>query len=137
MATAGQHGYGSTFGLGSASTSFTTVTELLTAKHSGYKVSVAKFDGPGNSTAFIEKKPGMIDPGQITVTISYDKTQYNTLQTAAAARTIKWCKLTAPDGGNLIFQGFFTGLDFAVPEDDKVTDDLTLEITGAITYATS
>ena len=86
--------------------------------------------------------PGLIDPGEITFDVNYDGTAAGTandlhnLQTATA---MTW-KITFNDStvetskSSFSNTGFMTNLGFQIPFDDKVTQSVTVKMTGTPTY---
>lgn len=129
------HSYGSTLGYGSASTSFTNLTDVVDIDIDGFKVASTKTTHLLSPNAFHEYTPGLGDAGMLTLTINYDKTTYNTLY--GFVRTLKWWKVTAADSGNFICQGHIEELPVKIPDDDRMTDNIKIKLTGKPTFATS
>lgn len=133
-ASIASHSYGTTLGYGSSSTSFTSLAEAIDM---GLDPSVGstKVTNLSSPNAAHEYLPGLFEGGEAPFTINYDKTTYAALY--AFARVTKWWKITLPDGGNAIFQGHITKFPVKVPDDDRVTDDMSIKVTGKPTFATS
>jgi predicted secreted protein len=129
----------------SANTAFTTVTTI------GNIISIG---GPEQSRDAIDKStmdstnkwrefiPGLLDAGEVTVEINYDGTaagtadKLNTMFTNSA----QYFRVTVNDlttaSSKSYYQsaGFLTGLGHAIPHDDKVTQSVTIKLTGQPTY---
>ena len=79
---------------------------------------------------------GMLDAGEITFDLNYDGAAVGTandLNTAftAVASTIL---VTLPDTSSFSASGFITALGTAIPFDDKVSQSVTVKLTGAMTF---
>jgi len=85
---------------------------------------------------------GMKDGGEISLEINYDGTALGTANLLAAqmTETAQSVALVFPDGTNstassdFSFSGFLTALGHAIPLDDKVTQSVTIKVTGTPTY---
>lgn len=134
-ASSGVHSYGATLAYGDATNSFTTLSETVDINFDGLTVNKTKFTHLNSDNATHEYKPGLGDPGSIACTMNYTKTAYNTL--VGFYRTVKYWKITAPDGGNMIVQGFIDKLPINVPEDDRLTTAFSIALVAKPTFATS
>jgi predicted secreted protein len=109
---------------------------------------VVKIGGPSGSASIIdvthltstarEKVLGLADEGQITLDLNYipNDTQQANLRTDRANKSLRNFQIVIPTPAQTIsFAAYVTGfsLDFAV--DAKVACSITLEITGAVTFA--
>lgn len=79
-----------------------------------------------------EYEPGMGDPGEITLTFRFEKTQFAAL--LAIRRSTKWFKIVDADASTLVGQGFWTKRSKKIPDDDQVVCDVTIKKTGAWTF---
>jgi hypothetical protein len=134
-ASSGVHSYGATLGYGDATNSFTTLSETVDINFDGLTVNKTKFTHLNSDNATHEYKPGLGDPGSIACTMNYDKTTFNTL--VGFYRTVKYWRITAPDGGKLTVQGFIDKLPVNVPEDDRITTAFSIALVAKPTFATS
>ena len=84
---------------------------------------------------------GMLDAGEITMEVNYDGASggdANTLQARLVADIEQWT-ITFNDVGaeaasKYVVDGFVTALGTATPFDDKITQSVTIKLTGAATY---
>ena len=80
---------------------------------------------------------GMIDSGEITLTVNYDGSDSgvaNALHTAFLAGTAEVWTITFKDTSTAAASGFITALGQTAPFDDKVTQDITIKLTAVVTY---
>lgn len=84
-----------------------------------------------------EKIPGITDAGQLQAKLNYYAALMNTIQELQPDNTASspdWDRnawlLQLPDGGQWLFTAFIQGSPLDVPEDDRVTIDVTLEVSG-------
>lgn len=88
-----------------------------------------------------EKIPGYLDAGQVTFRFNYTESLLAALVallpaepaiagSEAPAHGRKDFTVQFADGGQWYFQGFIQGLPFEVPEDDRLTVECTIEISG-------
>jgi len=142
------HGAGLFYGTTTQPTSATRIANVSNADHSGISrdaLDVSTMDSTSKHREFI---PGMIDAGELSATLNYDGSaagEANSLLGASGIYTASaytWW-LTMGDGGTntavtsnsyLQCSGFITSLGHAVPYDDKVTQSITVKLTGVPTY---
>ena len=108
---------------------------------------VKSFTGPGGSAAVIdvthlrstakEKRMGLADEGQLSMTINYVPTDAShiALRAARASRTKTPFKLVFTDLTEWTFDAFVLQFSTSGGVDNVVEGSVTLEITGAITEA--
>lgn len=121
--------YGCTFTIGGVSCQITNFNV------GGIQISAIETTHLASSNAFKEFLPGLGDGGELSFTINYIKAQMTSLY--ALARTVSAFTLTLSDGSTLTGSGFFTSLGLAAPEDDRITQDVTVKITGKPTFTAS
>ena len=108
------------------------VTNISGPSMSKETVDTTSFDNTDGYRSFIV---GLKDAGTLTFTLMFDKTMYSTLKAAFEDNTAKAIEITLPDDTKLTFNGFVTELPLTVPTEDKVTCDVTVKISGAVTLA--
>ena len=109
---------------------------------------VNTWDGPSGSANMYEtthlgstakeKQIGLPDEGQVTLSINWIQDSDAGQQAAAAARTARTSrnfKITFSDASTATFTGYVLGLTSSGGVDDKVAGSITIEITGAVTWA--
>lgn len=108
---------------------------------------VTDWDGPGGSATMYEtthlrseakeKKIGLMDEGQLTLSINWEPsdTGQQAAREARAARTEKSFRLTYTDGSTATFAGYVMGMSSSGGVDSKVSGSITIEISGPVEYA--
>jgi predicted secreted protein len=110
---------------------------------------ISSISGPGGTAAVVdvsdlastakEKRMGLADSGQLTLTLFYipDNAVHTELRTAYNARTLKQFEITYTDTGAStdVFSGYVLGFTISGGVDSSVTASVTIEISGAITTA--
>ena len=142
----GIHGHGTKLGV----VALTNVSNATNLTHWTTIGNITTITGPGqardpidistmdSTSKFREFIPGMSDAGEITCDLNYDGTaagsanDLNTLYKSTATDLI-W-RVTLPDTSYYQSNGFVTGLGHAIPFDDKVSQSLTLKLSGVPTY---
>jgi|GEM_PF-6010698 len=125
-----------------ATTGFTSVGEVINLNGVALQPSVTRITHLNSDGKAQEKVPGFIDPGQITGTFNFFSAQLASLvarlPTAAAAPATGWGRLqwliAFPDTSFWYCTGFMAGLPVTVPEDDRITVDCTIELSGLPTF---
>lgn len=95
---------------------------------SGPNISVTSTDSSCLSTEWKTFIPGLGDGGEVTFTIDYSETNYNTLH--GILRDVKSWRITMPDGETQDFDGFITALGLTIPFDDRIVVPVTIKVTG-------
>lgn len=116
-------GYGTTVDLNSVA-----VAELLSVSGpsmAGETIDVTHME---STDAFREKIPGLVDAGQIELEVQYTKTQ--TAAIHALWRTTVPVVVTFPDGSTFTCSGHLTALGTETPLEDKITQTISIDITG-------
>ena len=107
---------------------------------------ISDFDGPGGAAAVIdtthltstakEKLMGLPDEGQFTFSMNWIPTDtgQSACRTARTARTLKAFRVTYTDSGPTVqtFDAYVLNFTSSGAVDDKVTGNITLEISGAV-----
>lgn len=108
---------------------------------------VKSFNGPGGSASVIdvtdlasaakEKRMGLQDEGQLSLTLNYipDNAVHMGLRTDRANQTLRNFRIVFTDTGDTQwdFAGFVTGFTVSGGVDNVVEANVTIEISGAIT----
>ena len=108
---------------------------------------VTDWDGPGGSSAVIdkthllstrkEKFAGVPDEGQLSLSINFDPSGagIEAAQAARIARAEKDFKITYSDDQTATFSGYVLAVTSSGSVDGKVSGSITIEVTGAVTFA--
>ena len=116
---------------------FVQVAEVFDIKGPEELVGVVKLTNLNSPNATLEKAPGMIDPGKITLSLTFTKAQINKL--VSYRRVTKLWQITLPllsgESNASKWQGsaFITKRGMTVPDADgneRVSCDVELECTG-------
>lgn len=121
------HSFGATLELAlAASPAFTSLGCIHDI--SGPGISVTSTDSSCLSTEWKTFIPGLVDAGEITLTIDYSESTYNALHDVL--RTVVAGRIEFPDGEEITFDCFITALGLTIPFDDRIVIPLTLKVTG-------
>lgn len=108
---------------------------------------VTDWDGPGGSATMYEtthlrseakeKKIGLMDEGQLSLTINWEPSDLGQQEArqARADRTEKSFRLTYTDNTTATFNGYVMGMSSSGGVDNKVSGSITIEISGPVEYA--
>ena len=140
----------STFAVDCDSTSFTEMGSAAVATPLAWLEvgEVTDWDGPGGSATMYEtthlrseakeKKIGLMDEGQLTLSINWEPSDpgQQEARQARADRAEKSFRLTYSDGSIATFQGYVMGMSSSGGVDNKVSGSITIEISGPVVYNT-
>ena len=95
-------------------------------------IDVTSLDSTGGYREFIT---GFRNPGQVTMSMNFTRTNYDTMKTDFESSTLQNYEIVLPDGDktSLEFEGLVTEMPLTIPPDDKVTIDVTIQISGQVT----
>ena len=120
------HGYGTTFKGSSAG----IIGELISITIGGLTVDMIEVSNMDSPDAYKEFIAGMIDAGEITFSGNYIKATFSSLKDAADGREAEEWTVTFPDGASWKGSGYVSGISGTSPNDDKITADITIKLTG-------
>lgn len=75
---------------------------------------------------------GLIDSGEVSADLIYDKTLYDTVQGALGGTNEAWT-ITLPDTSTIVCNGYLKANGLAIPMEDKITQAITIKLSGGIT----
>ncbi len=92
-----------------------------------------------NSDNYKSFEPGMIDPGEMTISLEYDPDDaaQNLLKNDFNTKSNFYYKITYPDGSHDTFQGHITAWGKAVPKEETIQRNITFKVTGQVTETAS
>ncbi len=140
--SAGVHGYGTVLkvheGTNVAYTTIGNITSISGPDQSRDSIDISTMD---STNKFREFLPGMIDAGELTAELNYDSSSggvASSLDTLArsTATNLNWV-IEFNDGetpSSFECAGHITRLGYAIPFDDKVTQSVTIKLSGEPTY---
>ncbi len=126
MTSSAIHGFGTTLKGSKAG----TIGELISITIGGLTVDMIEVSNMDSPDAYKEFIAGMIDAGEITFSGNYLKTTFNALKTSADGRTAEDWTVTFPDSASWKGSGYVSGISGTSPNDDKITADITIKLTG-------
>ena len=122
----------------------TLVGQIIECSFDGLTVKTINATHLNQTGRAMRAKPGMYDPGSFKVKIHFDGDDYDDLHgwaTGASTGATRWWLVKIPTADSVSnfhtasFRGIIENLSAAVPaEGDGVTADLSLKITGAVTW---
>lgn len=105
---------------------------------------IQNMDGPSKSRKDIPlpaladtvtyRTVGRADYGQFTFTIGMTASGFNFINAYFVSKDLKNYRITDPDTSTETFAAFVMSITRSFPDDEKITADVTLAITGASTY---
>lgn len=128
------HGHGTTLAGGTAG----TIGNILSVDIGGRARDSLDSSDMDSTDKFREFISGMADEGDLTVEVNYDGANAgiaDALDTAYQLGTAETWTITWPDGSTFVCSGFITSLGVATPFEDKITQSLTIKLSGKGTYS--
>ena len=113
------------------------VTNITGPSMSKDTIDTTALDTTGGYRTFIT---GFKNAGTLTFTLMFEKSHYSTLKNAFDSDVAKSIEVILPDGttagtgSKLSFSGFVTEIPLTIPPDDKITCDVTIQISGPVTF---
>jgi hypothetical protein len=149
----GIHGYGAIFKLYTADTALTNATTLGNISSiSGPNQSRDSIDISTLASGTITKEyvPGMVDPGEMTFELNYNETNAAVVTNSTVGLNKHYpiyFAIDLPDptstspgttlGSSFSGQGFIASLGHALDTGSKISQSITLKLTGPLTYSTA
>lgn len=95
-------------------------------------IDTTALDTAGGYRTFIA---GFRDPGTITMSMNFTRDGYETMKDDFESNDAQNYEIILPDSDttSLEFEGLVTELPLTIPPDDKVTMDITIQISGQVT----
>ena len=119
----------------SSSGSWENIAEILSISGptmSRDVIDTTTLDTSGGYRTFIT---GFRNAGTITLTMNFTRDGYETMKTDFESDTAQNYEIILPDDDNtsLEFEGLVTELPLTISPDDKITVDVTIQISGQVT----
>jgi len=94
-------------------------------------IDVTSLDSTGGYREFIT---GFRNAGTVVLAMNFTRDTYETMKADFESNTIQNYQIVLPDLENtgLDFEGLVTELPLTIPADDKVTADVTIQVTGKV-----
>jgi len=99
-------------------------------------IETTTLDTTGGYKTFIG---ALKDPGTISLSMNFVRATYDIMKTDFEASAEVLYKIALPDAANTIleFSGIVTEIPLEIPIDDKITLDVTIKISGAVTLGSA
>ena len=125
-------GYGSTFEMADLATptDFTYIAEaynLTPPSETTDTVDTTHMQSPNKTREFID---GLTDPGEASFEMNLVPGSSSDRALMAAKGKRKWCRITFPNGVQILYIGIRQGYEKAAPTDDKMTATVTWKVSG-------
>jgi predicted secreted protein len=80
---------------------------------------------------------GLVDGGEVSFNIVFnpDATTHTTLAADLVSQTAQAWKILTDSDDTLTFSGYVTGFSLSAPLDGEQSADLTIKVTGAVTFS--
>lgn len=125
-------GYGTKFYRSTDDITYTQVANLLNVALSEYSRGSIENTTIDGTTGFKTFEPGLIDAGEVSLTLVWDVA--NTEQIALAADlesdTLRYYRVEYPDGTEVDMYGFITGWGDSIEIEEKVMRNVKFKISG-------
>lgn len=127
-------GVGTTFGRSLDGNNYTTIGQINSITGPSMSrdvIDTTALDTSGGYRTFIA---GFRNPGTLTLNMNFTQSTYALMKADFESNTARYYRITLPDteATQLQFQGLVTELPLTIPTDDKVTANVTIQITGEV-----
>lgn len=135
-------GYGATFERGTGSPlAFTEVARVVELGAPNISRDAVETTHLKSTSRYKEFIAGMRDGGEVSLTIVYnpENATHTSLKTDFDSNELGEYRVTIPSDTNYewTFQGLITSMETPLPMDDKVTQAITIKVTGVVTFASA
>ncbi len=111
-------------------TSWVEIAEVTSIDLNGPTREVIDVGKLNTTDEYMNKLQGMLNGGDVSVSINYVEAGYETLRTHMETRGNKMYQIALPNGEGLEFEGFLTELPMSITTTDAVTHDASIAIDG-------
>lgn len=112
--------------------SYTAVAQVADITGPSITVPGVKITNNDSTNSAQEKICGLLDAGKMTVKLIYLKTETATLY--GLIRANRFWKIAFPDSSTWVCEGFITSFPTALPQEDVITHEIEIELTGKPTW---
>ena len=112
-----------------------TISEINSITGPGMSRDVIDVTSLDSTDGYREFITGFRNAGTIALSMNFTRSTYDTMQTDFESDDLQNYEIVLPDAENttLEFEGLVTELPLTIPPDDKITADVTIQISGAVT----
>jgi hypothetical protein len=130
------HGFVLAYADAGTSTSYTTIADVKSITMPSMEVTDVDITNLDSANYTKEFTAGLIDPGEISFTVSYDESQSNTLY--GLLRQSKKFRVTATDSATYAVAGYVKTFGFPqVESESELTNEMVIKVNGAPTVTTN
>lgn len=125
-------GHGTTFEMADIATPtdfvyIAEITNVTPPSDTSDTPDATHMQSPNRTREFID---GLADPGEASLEMNLVPGSVSDRYLMASKGKRKWCRITFPNGVQLLFTGIRQGYEKEVPLDDKMTATLTIKVSG-------
>lgn len=125
--------YGLTVGYSADAVTYTAVADVEDCDIEGDKTDAPDITTNSSTSACRTFTPGLHDPGNFKFKQLYTTANYTAM--TALYRAVRSWKVTINDTHTCIFQGFISAMPLVLHMSDPMMMDVTIKISGPITYS--
>jgi len=116
---------------GSAWAAIAEINSITGPSMSRDTIDVTSLSSTGGYREFIG---GFRNPGTVQLSMNFYRQNYDLFKTDFESSTIQNYRIVLPDAENtsVEFEGLVTELPLTIPADDKITMDVTIQVSGAV-----
>jgi len=130
-------GKGTLFRRWAAGSGWSNIAEVLSITGPGMSRDVIDVTSLDSTAGYREFIAGFRNAGTVTLSMVFRRDTYDTMKDDFESDDLQNYEVVLPDDENtsLEFEGLVTELPLTIPPDDKVTVDVTIQISGEVTVA--
>lgn len=122
-------------GDGQTTETFTAIANITNVEGPDSKRDTYDVTAHDTSDGYREFIGGLVDPGEVKVTLNYDPSEHESLRADLRDSAPRNYKIVYPNsGGQIAVKLLLTELNPKAPVDDKWTADVTFQASGKPTY---
>lgn len=114
-----------------------TLGEVTNIAYSGASREVIRTFKLNNADDYVNKLQGIIDGGNVSLTMSFTRAEYVELKRDLETRGNRFYQIVFPDGEGLDFEGFVTEIPLDLGSTDVMQGDVVIEIDGKPDFVTA
>ena len=119
---------------GSTYTAIAEINSIQGPNMSRETIDTTALDTSGGYRTFV---PSFRDAGEIVLEMNFTQAGYITMKTDFESSSLVYYQIVFPDTPNTTFEfgAYVTALGNSIPTDDKITQTVTLKISGTVTVS--
>ena len=127
-------GVGTEFRRWDGSGSWDTMSEINSITGPGMTRDVIDVTSLDSTDGYREFITGFRNAGTISLSMNFTRAMYDMMKGDFESDTLQNYEIVLPDADNttLEFEGLVTELPLTIPPDDKITADVTIQISGSV-----